>query len=47
MCKHIASPLSTALNAAPTDQLLGRSWKDKQLLHNGEVRESYKHNIYN
>lgn len=34
------------LNTNPTNQLLRKHWKDKQMVHNGEVSESYKHNIY-
>lgn len=46
-CVNIAAQLyPLLLNAAPTNQLLRKGWKDKQMVHNGKVREHYKHNIY-
>lgn len=40
-CVNIA-----AHHCSTKDQLLRKHWKDKQMVHNGEVRASYKHNIY-
>lgn len=34
------------LNVAPTNQLLRKRWKDKQMVHNVKDRECYKNNIY-